>query len=395
MSLRAWKRLTAAALLACMAGTGSAQIIGDTGGQVRLRRPAGAGEYYPDEPYALQQAVRKLMNEAPGTEPGGKLLGVVTPHAPYGFAGSVIGSGLKYLQPGQYDRVIVLGPAHEPGFQECSIADVDAYATPLGLVPIDKGAVEILRYSPLIKNSNVDYRRGKSGIQETNVSIEVVLPFLQEKLGLFRLVPIVVGDLMTGTGGEAAGRVGAVAKAIREIMDDRTLVVATCNFTHYGEVFDYTPFGDAPETQVRKLDEDLFARVLAQDAESLAKEIRRTQNRISGETVLQIMMLLMPDDCGGMIAGYETSGRKTGRWENSISFGTLIFNDPKGTPPQAFPERKLTELTGPVARPEAEAAPVEEAPSPQKSEAELKKEAKDKAKAEKAARKKARQKKAE
>lgn len=362
MRTRTLSRLVLAACLAGGAVAASAQVFGAPGGVDNLRAPAGAGSYYPAEPYALQETVRKLVQAAPGTEPAGRLLAVVTPHAPFGLAGEVIASGFKWIQPGQFDRVIVLGPSQNPTLRECSIADVEAYVTPLGMIPIDRTAVDTLRYSPVIKTSKVDYRKGEEGVHEKNVSIEVVLPFLQERIGVFRLVPIVVGDLMNGP--EAVGNLAAVARAIRNILDERTLIVATCNFTHYGAVFGYTPFGDAAEASVRKMDEDLFARVLAQDGDSLAKELRRTENRISGQSLLQVLMLVLPDDAGGMIAAYDTSGHKTGRWENSISFGTLVFNDAKQPAPESFPQRKLSELTGPVERPQPEPAPIEAAPAP-------------------------------
>lgn len=368
------RALLAAAALG-MAALAQAQVFGSPGGMDNLRGPAGAGSYYPAEPYALQESVRRLVGAAPGTEPAGRLLAVVTPHAPFGLAGEVTAAAFKWIQPGQFDRVIVLGPSQDPTLQECSIADVEAYVTPLGVIPVDKTAVETLRYSPVIKTSKVDYRKGEEGVHEKNVSVEVVLPFLQERIGVFRLVPIVVGDLMNGP--EAVGKIAAVARAIRNVLDERTLIVATCNFTHYGAVFGYTPFGDAAEASVRKMDEDLFARILAQDGDSLAKELRRTENRISGQSLLQVLMLVLPDDAGGMIAAYDTSGHKTGRWENSISFGTLIFNDPKQPAPESFPQRKLSELTGPVETPKPAPVPIEAAPAPAPSDEAAKAEAKE------------------
>ncbi len=367
MPASAFRFLTAAAICACCASS-HAQVFGMPGGVDNLRKSAGAGSYYPAEPYALQESVRRYINSASGTEAAGRLLAVVTPHAPYGLAGEVTAAAFKWIQPGQFDRVVVLGPSQDPTLQECSIADVEAYVTPLGMIPIDRTAVNTLRYSPIIKTAKVDYRKGEEGVHERNVSVEVVLPFLQERIGVFRLVPIVVGDLMNGP--EAVGNIAAVARAVRNILDERTLIVATCNFTHYGSVFGYAPFGDAPEQGVRKLDEDLFARVLAQDGDSLAREIRRTENRISALSVLQILMLVLPDEAGGMIAAYDTSGKKTGRWENSISFGTLIFNDPSSAAPESFPQRKLVELTGPVETPKVAPAPIEAAPAPQAGEEE-------------------------
>ncbi len=343
-----------------------AQVLGVPRGSDMLRLPAGAGTYYPEEPFALQQAVRRLVGEAPGGAPAGKLLAVLVPHAPYGLAGNVMAAGLKHINVGQYDRVIVIGPSQVPGLEECSLADVEAYVTPLGLVAVDRVAIDKLRYSPLVKTQKMDYRRGGGGIHESNVSIEAVLPFLQERIGVFRLVPVVVGDLMRGPASESSGKISAVAKAIRDISDARTLIVATCNFTHYGSAFGFTPFGDNAEAGIKKLDDELFAMIMAQDGRKLSRELRRTQNRISGESILRVLMELVPDSAGANVAAYETSGKKTGRWENSISFGAMLFYDTKSQPPDTHPERALVELTAPVPTqptPEPEAPPLEAAPA--------------------------------
>lgn len=49
------------------------------------------------------------------------------------------------------------------------------------------------------------------------------IPFLQRTLGRFELVPIVFGDVDTAQ----------AAKALAEIVDDRTLIVASSDLSHY------------------------------------------------------------------------------------------------------------------------------------------------------------------
>jgi hypothetical protein len=80
----------------------------------------------------------------------------------------------------------------------------------------------------------------------------------------------------------------------------------------------------------------------------------------------------MPDSAGSAVVAYDTSGRKTGHWENSLSFGTILFNHPKDPQPESRPERRLAEIAAPVALPEAakeeSAPPVEPAPAEAASE---------------------------
>ena len=77
---------------------------------------------------------------------------------------------------------MLLGPAHRVAVRTMALSSFDEWATPLGRIPIDDGALAGF------DGAVVDDRP-----HEPEHSLEVHLPFLQRVLDAFTLVPIVVG----------------------------------------------------------------------------------------------------------------------------------------------------------------------------------------------------------
>lgn len=85
-------------------------------------------------------------------------------------------------------------------------------------------AIRKLSFSPQIDIRSVRYDSvpQRPSLHEKEHSIEVVLPFLQEKLGEFHLVPILVGSLRTPQGKFETDALESIARALREVIDERT-----------------------------------------------------------------------------------------------------------------------------------------------------------------------------
>ncbi len=87
---------------------------------------------------------------------------------------------------------MVIAPSHFEAFDFTSVYDGDAYATPLGTVPVDKAfARQLAKMSSTIQLSSQGHDATSAGAEH---AIEVQLPWLQQVLGNFTLVPIVMGD---------------------------------------------------------------------------------------------------------------------------------------------------------------------------------------------------------
>src|SRR5262245_25819999 len=114
-----------------------------------IRPPAVAGRYpraafYPADPVELRELVDRLLAHAEASapappQPGAKAL--IAPHAGYQYSGPVAASAYARVDPEGIRRVVLLGPAHRVPVRGLAAPCVDAFATPLGSVPLDRGAL--------------------------------------------------------------------------------------------------------------------------------------------------------------------------------------------------------------------------------------------------------------
>lgn len=179
------------------------------------RPPAQAGRFYPADPAALQAAVRACLPAAPAG-PAPKIL--LVPHAGYIYSGPTAGAGFARLAAaaGHIRRVVLLGPTHRVAVQGLAIPTVAAFQTPLGAVPLDGEALALLATLPGVVRSDAAHAQEHA--------LEVQLPFLQQVLGRFTLVPI------------AVGRVDP--RVIDQVLEqlwggDETLIVISSDLSHY------------------------------------------------------------------------------------------------------------------------------------------------------------------
>jgi MEMO1 family protein len=99
-----------------------------------------AGQFYPADPVALAASVNALLAAAPAG--GRRPTAVIAPHAGYRYSGAVAGAAYARLAAcrAKVRRVVVLGPAHHVRLTGMAVPRADAFATPLGPVPVDPGA---------------------------------------------------------------------------------------------------------------------------------------------------------------------------------------------------------------------------------------------------------------
>jgi MEMO1 family protein len=152
-----------------------------------IRHAVAAGRFYPADPVELRHLVDALFAElAPATGPAPKA--IIVPHAGYVFSGPIAASAYAQFLPARdlIKRIVLLGPSHYVSLAGLATTSADAFATPLGLVPVDTEAVRRIESMPQVTLMDEAHAREHS--------IEVQLPFLQTFLSAFMLVPLAVGD---------------------------------------------------------------------------------------------------------------------------------------------------------------------------------------------------------
>ncbi len=324
----------------------AALLAGATTAALRVRRPIGPGLYYPADPAQLYTAVSTYLNEAEVEPRAGRLVGLIVPSSAYQYSGAVAAHGYKLLKQGQYDRVIILTPFHKGSFRGGSIPSVDVYRTPFGDVPLDYDAITTLTYSSLYALRALVYRQGAGAIgrgllHEVEYGDEVQLPFLQLQLGEFKLVPIVVGQLQEkGSRFDTQG-FNVMVERLRKVINDRTLIVTSSNFTQYGPEYAFTPFSEDIPKRLEALDTEAFNYITARDFEGFKDYVVRTRNLIPGRLPIAIMMEALPPDSVGVVLKYDTSGRLLNDWETSVSYAAIAFFDPTQPPAEQKPVKGI------------------------------------------------------
>jgi MEMO1 family protein len=181
----------------------------------RVRPPAAAGLFYASDPRRLQAHVSELIGSvqaSAGVPP--KVL--IAPHAGYVYSGGVAAQAFARLRAGAdaVKRVVLIGPAHFVPVRGLAAPTVDAFATPLGRVPLDRQALSAI--ADLVVEADAPHA--------PEHSLEVELPFLQALLPSFALVPLVIGD---ATAHE-------VAEVLRRLWGGpETAIVVSSDLSHY------------------------------------------------------------------------------------------------------------------------------------------------------------------
>ena len=205
----------------------------------RLRHPAVAGAFYSASPDRLRRDLAGLLAGAAGA-PEACPKALIAPHAGYIYSGPVAASAFAALSLWKdvIRRVVLLGPAHRVAVRGLALPECDAFATPLGIVPVDTAAADAMRDFPQVAVSDAAHR--------PEHSLEVEIPFLQAVLGEFSLLPLAVG--------------GASREDVAEVLERswggaETLIVISSDLSHY-----------LPYDEARRVDAETARRIVDLDA---------------------------------------------------------------------------------------------------------------------------------
>jgi MEMO1 family protein len=181
-----------------------------------VRKPAVAGLFYPDDAQELRSMLKSYLDSVKVEGPVPKA--VIVPHAGYIYSGPVAASAYALVAHGRnhIKRIILLGPSHRVPFDGLAAPHADAFETPLGTIPVDKGSIKEIISLPQVQYMDEAHQQEHS--------LEVQLPFLQEVVDDFVIVPLAVGDA-------SSIEVGAVLDRLWG--GPETLIVVSSDLSHY------------------------------------------------------------------------------------------------------------------------------------------------------------------
>ena len=187
----------------------------------KIREAKYAGRFYDKDPEALKTSVDQLL-AAHSDRERYDVSSMIVPHAGYYYSGNVAASAYMSLNPEKsYKRVFLLGPSHQTWLDGASADSAnDYYATPLGLVAVDRNISQKLN-----DNNNEFYYTKKA--HEHEHCLEVQLPFLQRALSeVPPIVPIIVST-------DDFSKLKHIAEILKPYFNEDNLFIVSSDFSHY------------------------------------------------------------------------------------------------------------------------------------------------------------------
>lgn len=278
--------------------------------KMKIREPYVSGKFYEGNASKLSSYIDVLFEDAV-PQKGGKLRGLIVPHAGYPYSGQIAADGFYQAKGYEYDFVVILGTNHTAIPQECGyLYDGDGFKTPLGNSYIDTKINEELSKKGLLFKYNNDAHSREH-------SIEVEIPFIQKLFPKAKIVPIVIAASSL----ESAEKIGG---ALSEVLRDKNfLVVASSDLSHY------------PDFDVANIvDKETLTAIATMDNETIFKTAKRGELKANVDTsacgVAPIMVLVkVMNELSSRrvsIISYANSGQCViGETDRVVGYGAVSF----------------------------------------------------------------------
>ncbi len=242
-----------------------------------VRKPAVAGQYYPDDAEQLSTMVDTFLTQA--QEVGAERpepIAIIVPHAGYIFSGQVAAYAFKQIEGVDYEAIVVVGTNHTtPGFDRVYVYAEGAFETPLGLVPVDTELAQAL----IAADERIVFDRE---VHRDEHSIEVELPFLQTLCPGRAIVPIIVGE-------PSAENCQALSEALAaELSGKKTLIVASSDLSHYPSYDDACRVDMATLAAIETMDPQRLTETISQ---CMSEGIPNLHTLCCGEGPIRVAMM--------------------------------------------------------------------------------------------------------
>jgi len=160
-------------------------------------------------------------------------IAIISPHAGYVFSGDIAASIFNTIDPEkEYENVFILSTSHTSRFFGAAILD-DNYQTPYGEMIVNQDITKDL----LINNSFLVH----SNYFSNDHTIEVILPFIQNKIKYKYIFPIMIGE-------PRVYEIYEISNKLKKYLGGNNLFIISSDFSHYPS------YDDAIETDFETLE---------------------------------------------------------------------------------------------------------------------------------------------
>ncbi len=262
----------------------------------QIRPTAVAGLFYPNSADELSDTINAYLANTAQTMTSPKTIkAIVAPHAGYVYSGPIAASAYTLLRKtnSQFNKVILLGPAHRVKLTGIAIPTVQQFDSPLGPINIDQELLMQINQFDFVHESDLAHKEEHC--------LEVQLPFLQTVLQDFKIVPLLIGDI-------SAEQVSLVLESIWDV--DNLLIVVSTDLSHY---YDY-----------------ITAQKLDQKTSQFIEELNSNKieyDHACGKTALQALLLSAKKHklCAKTI-DLRNSGDTAGEKNKVVGYGAYVIS---------------------------------------------------------------------
>jgi AmmeMemoRadiSam system protein B len=276
-----------------------------------LRPSPIAGQWYPGNSDRLASTVDDYIQSADIPDLDGEVIAIIAPHAGHLYSGAVAGyafAAVKGLEP---EIVAVISPMHQPYPNGLLTCGHDAYQTPLGVISINKDALEKLDQL-LLKEMGLGMKKVRNDREH---SLEIELPFLQRALeGKFTLLPVMVRD-------QSLRITRALGLSLARVLENRkAFLVASTDLSHF-----------YPQEAANVFDKEFLQRIEAFDPEAILTAEEEQKAFACGRGAVAAV-LWAAQEMGAnevRVLKYATSGDVSHDYHQVVGYGAAVISKSK------------------------------------------------------------------
>ena len=297
-------------------------------------RPAAlAGSAYPADARALAALMDRILDvsgpDPPPEEVSGAPCALAAPHIDLRVAERTYGIAYRSIRQANPSAILLLGTGHALGGDRYSVSG-KAFETPLGRVPTDLKACEMLRRAAPEALASDDFAH------RSEHSLEFQLLFLQRIFPMAEvpILPVLCGPLedLFGKAGSPTDvpAIGAFIAALKDWLSTPPggkFVVAGVDLSHVGPKFGDPEPARALEPSFRAFDKELLAALSDGDAGRFYAVGANVGNRfrVCGFSALWTLLALLPG-IRGTVLDYGVWHEEPTR--SAVSFTATAFRQP-------------------------------------------------------------------
>ncbi|MEM3405354.1 MAG: AmmeMemoRadiSam system protein B [Candidatus Pacearchaeota archaeon] len=274
-----------------------------------MRKPVAKGSFYPSNKEEIKNFISKYIIRENKKKENVKI--AIVPHAGYSFSGKLAAKVIGKIN--KKENFIIIGVNHSSLGNKISISKED-FETPLGIVRnnLELSRLLLKKFKEIKIDS--DFNEIPHNYEH---SIEVILPFLQESQKNFKIISLLVKDL-------SYEECIKIAEIISKLIDDKTCLLVSSDFTHYGLVYDFVPFYNNIKENLYNLDKKVINEILNLNSKKVYEYAIKT-------TICGLYGITIATECAKIknlrseLIDYYTSGDVTKDYNIAVGYAGIIF----------------------------------------------------------------------